>query len=102
LWDSIDGMQDLNDLLDASSAGWTIYEARAINEHGQIAAYGRSPSGQNHAVLLNPVPVLGSEIPEPMSLVAWSVLAVCGCTIAFHRRRVSGNNAAKSDNSPAV
>jgi probable HAF family extracellular repeat protein len=56
---------DLNDLLAADSLGWTIFEARAINNSGQIAATGRDSSGHTHALLLNPV----SSVPEPSSFI---------------------------------
>jgi probable HAF family extracellular repeat protein len=39
IYDSTNGMKDLNDLIPADS-GWTIEEARAINSNGQIAANG--------------------------------------------------------------
>jgi probable HAF family extracellular repeat protein len=48
-------MVDLNSLLDASGDGWTLIEARAINDAGQIAGIGRF-NGANHAFLLNPLP----------------------------------------------
>jgi len=44
-------MMDLNDLLPAGS--WaTIFDARAINDQGQIAAEAFDSSGESHAVLL--------------------------------------------------
>jgi probable HAF family extracellular repeat protein len=46
-------MRDLNDLIPAD-AGWFIAEARAINDHGAIAAVGFSPAGAIHAALLVP------------------------------------------------
>jgi probable HAF family extracellular repeat protein len=44
---------DLNGLLDQSGAGWTLIEARAINDGGQITGVG-ALGGVNHAFLLNP------------------------------------------------
>lgn len=67
LYDS-GAMQDLNNLI-APGSGWTLTEARAINEAGQIAGIGVTglvtvlPSGAlsvdavSHAFLLTPVPV---------------------------------------------
>jgi len=46
-------MIDLNTLLPADS-GWTIREARAINNYGQIAANGYKDGGGTHALLLTP------------------------------------------------
>ena len=48
-------MQDLNELVSPSS-GWTLQEATAINENGQIVGQGTNASGQTHAFLLTPVP----------------------------------------------
>ena len=50
------GMVDLNNLIPPAS-GWTLQEAHAINDAGQIAGLGVSPSGAQHAFLLTPVPV---------------------------------------------
>jgi len=54
-------MTNLNDLLDASGAGWTLQTATAINNKGWIVGSGRNPDGQINAFLLTPV-------PEPSSL----------------------------------
>jgi hypothetical protein len=45
-------MVDLNTMTDASGAGWTIVSASAINDNGQVAAWGINTSGQAHALLL--------------------------------------------------
>ena len=39
IWDSVNQMQDLNDLIDPSS-GWVLKEAQSINNHGQIVGWG--------------------------------------------------------------
>jgi len=73
LWDGTGGPYDLNDRLDASGAGYEIFEARAINDAGQIAA-NANVGGVQHAVLLTPVPepgVLG------LSLVSVVSIALC-------------------------
>lgn len=51
---------DLNSLVDASGAGWTLNQALDINNVGQIVGEG-TIGGQAHAFLLTPV-------PEPASL----------------------------------
>ena len=52
LWE--DGvMHDLNDLI-APGSGWTLEEARGINDGGQIAGWGRH-GGKEHAFLLTPI-----------------------------------------------
>lgn len=62
VWDG-NQMRDLNDLL-VNGAGWTLVDARDINDSGQITGYGTF-NGQTRAFLLNPV----SDVPEPS---AWA------------------------------
>jgi probable HAF family extracellular repeat protein len=57
-------MRDLNNLLDAAGDGWTVSEARAINDAGQIAATAYNPDAGSHAVLLTPRITVSIEI-EP-------------------------------------
>ncbi len=52
LWGS-NTMVDLNSQVDASGAGWTLLEARAINDPGQIVGVG-TLGGARHAFLLTP------------------------------------------------
>jgi probable HAF family extracellular repeat protein len=58
---------DLNSLI-PSNSGWTLKEAWAINDLGQIVGWGGNPSlgGGNRAFLLTPV-------PEPTSLALFGV-----------------------------
>lgn len=53
VWTANTGMKDLNDLIPANS-GWTLINANAINNVGQITGYG-SIGGYNHAFVLTPV-----------------------------------------------
>jgi uncharacterized membrane protein len=83
LWDTNGTPIDLTTLLDASGAGWTLAEARDINDLGQIVGWGKyDPDGfgpipaTNGAMLLTP-------IPEPASLAA----AVALVALTLHRRR---------------
>ena len=48
-------MTDLMRLAGSSAAGWTRLDGGAINNAGQIAGFGYSPSGDIHAFLLTPV-----------------------------------------------
>jgi probable HAF family extracellular repeat protein len=78
-------MTDLNALI-SSDSGWTLIEATAINDLGQIVGYGRrqySPGmyGPDRAVLLTPV-------PEPTSL---ALLALGGAALLLCRRGRSGS-----------
>jgi probable HAF family extracellular repeat protein len=50
---------DLNTLIDPSS-GWLLTTGGAINDAGQIAAWGTLNGGNPHALLLTPVPEPGS------------------------------------------
>lgn len=46
-------MKNLNNLI-STRAGWTMYEARGINNAGQIACSGMRSDGAQHAFLLTP------------------------------------------------
>ena len=52
-WSPGGGITDLNSQID-SGLGWTLQIAVAINDSGQIAGEGTSPSGETHAFLLTP------------------------------------------------
>jgi probable HAF family extracellular repeat protein len=73
VWDSANGLQNANDLLDASGAGWTLHGARDINNLGQIAGWGTNPSGEIRGVLLTPVPE-----PSTFVLVGTAAAALSG------------------------
>jgi probable HAF family extracellular repeat protein len=53
VWDNIQGMRDLNSLIDPNS-GWMLQAVGGINDQGQIAGYGLT-NGQFHAFLLTPI-----------------------------------------------
>lgn len=55
VWSSSGGMQNLNEMLDSSGAGYTVIGARGINDRGQIAGIAVTPNGETHPVLLTPV-----------------------------------------------
>lgn len=60
---------DLNTLLDPSVTGWTLLEARGINDNGQIVGTGRI-NGEIQAFVLNPVPEPGTMIALGVGLLA--------------------------------
>lgn len=96
LWDETRGAQYLNDLVDASAAGWRLEYAFAINAAAQIAGYGRDPHGNLRAFLLTPV-------PEPSALCLF-VTSVCCVRLA---RRHSANRPSigqrtRSDGGPPI
>jgi probable HAF family extracellular repeat protein len=70
---------DLNTMIDSSS-GWTLEEATAINDSGQIVGNGTNPAGQTHAFLLTPT-------PEPSTLTLLLTGAVSLLAYAWRRRR---------------
>ena len=70
LWEN-DTYFNLNDLVDATAAGWTLTEAQDINDNGWIVGYGYNPSGSQQAFLLTPIPE-----PGTLSLLAFGALAV--------------------------
>lgn len=75
VWDSTSGIQALPTL-----SGFGYHYARAVNDSGVIAGYGRDSAGVNHLLLWTPTPV-----PEPSSLLA--LLAGMGGLGALFRRR---------------
>ncbi len=53
IWDSVNQMQDLNDLIYPAD-NWILREAQAINNHGQIVGWGNKGESR-HAFLLTPI-----------------------------------------------
>ena len=66
-------MQDLNDFIDPAS-GWILNYAFAINDVGQIVGAGSSPSGQEHAFRLDPIPE-----PSAFALFCIGAVSLLGC-----------------------
>ena len=85
MWTSKDGMRDLNALLDPS-LGWTLTEARAINNDGWIIGSGRL-NGRLHAFAMTP---FAPPVPAPPAVV----LAMLGlpALITIARRRQGRTN----------
>jgi len=77
VWSEGGGMRNLNDLLDASGAGWTLSLPQAINNSGQIVVVGQF-NGQEATALLTPVP----------EITAATAAATFGpCFLLWRRRR---------------
>jgi probable HAF family extracellular repeat protein len=72
-WSSGTGMLDLNNLLDASGAGWRLVFATDINSSGQIVGSAFSPTGETRAFLLTPVPEPSSLVLIALGLVAFAL-----------------------------
>jgi probable HAF family extracellular repeat protein len=64
-------MEDLNTLLDASGSGWSLTEARAVNEVGQITGVGLL-SGVSHGFLLTPVSSNTNSTPPVLNVLLGS------------------------------
>lgn len=61
-------MSDLNALI--PSSGWTLLDAREINDKGQIVGFGINPSGLERAFLLTPnVDEIPGGEPPPCSVI---------------------------------
>jgi len=71
-------MTDLTGLIDPSS-GWTLEEANAINDSGQIVGIGINASGNADAFLLTPTPE-----PSTLAFLLTGVIALLG--YAWRRR----------------
>jgi probable HAF family extracellular repeat protein len=81
LWDRNTGWVDLNTVIDPS-LGWTVEYASAINNKGQIIAFGENKNGRGGTVLLTPKS--SKPVPEPLTM-GGTVLA--GTGLAYLRRR---------------
>lgn len=68
-----DSMVDLNEQLDATGAGWTLVEARAINDAGQIAGIGTF-NGTAHGFLLTPASTVATPAIDAIRLEGPDVL----------------------------
>jgi probable HAF family extracellular repeat protein len=68
LHSQLGGLVDLNQL--AVGSGWTLLEARGINDKGQIVGFGINPAGFTHAFLLLPLidDIPGGE-PPPCAIL---------------------------------
>jgi len=53
VWDSVNGMQNLNNLISAAS-GWTLIRAMDVANDGSITGWGTNPGGSRRAFLLTP------------------------------------------------
>ena len=80
LTDGSSGPVDLNTLLEASAAGWTLEDVTDINNAGQIIGYGTF-EGSTRAFILNAV---AAPVPEPE---AWLSMLVGAALLGARRRQ---------------
>ena len=69
-WSASEGFRDLNTLVGAGGAGWTLDAATAINDAGQIVGRGTNAQGNPEAFLLTPAngPPVGGVVTERVSV----------------------------------
>jgi probable HAF family extracellular repeat protein len=85
LWTASGGMIDLASLITDPLGAWSLQEAFAINDLGQIVGYG-SINGSVHAFLLTPEQP--EPVPEPatMLLLGSGLAGLAGFRKRFWRR----------------
>jgi probable HAF family extracellular repeat protein len=82
---------DLNTQLDASGTGWTLVEARAINDLGQIVGVGNF-AGASHGFLLTPMPkITGVKIKGSDVLVSFTSASGAPYTLLARTNLSSGS-----------
>ena len=74
-------MRDLNDLIPVGS-GWQIGGASDINNQDWITGWGVNSLRETHALILVP-----DGVPEPCSLIVWSLLGASGIGVGWRRKR---------------
>ena len=88
VWTPGQGWLSLRDAIPPDS-GWTLYEATAINNQGQIVGYGLNPAGQTSAYLLTPDE--GGAPGRFLSRFLGNTLALEGPQIRNLERRIVGD-----------
>lgn len=84
-------MVDLNGQLDATGNGWTLAEARGINDAGQIVGTGQFNSVV-HAFLLNPAPeITGIRISGADVLISFSTVNAARYAVASRNDLAGGD-----------
>jgi probable HAF family extracellular repeat protein len=78
LWQN-GSMTDLSTAVGVAGTGWSLAEATAINDLGQIVGYGTNAQGESHAFMLTPV-------PEPEVYLMMGV-GVCLAGVIARRRK---------------
>ena len=68
-WTPTLGMQNLNDLLNSSAAGWTLTEAIDVSDSGHIIGRGINPFGQAESFLLTPLDSSSDLTLDPLDPV---------------------------------
>src|SRR6185295_7921417 len=88
-------LSNLNNLLDGSGKGWTLEEAIAVTDNGQMVGLGVNPLGLQEAFLLTPIPGLlmllvwrARMVAKGFSFLRW---LVCGGG-GGHRDRLRRRN----------
>ena len=87
IWEETSGMRSLQDVLTGDYGvdltGWWLRTAQAISDDGRtIVGYGDNPDGNIEAWM-----VKLDIIPEPSTLIIWSLLGAFGLAAGCWRRR---------------
>lgn len=90
-------MTDLNSLVDQSGTGWTLTEARAVNDSGQIAGVGLL-GGQYHAFRLapatttiQPAHIQGLQVSGATAIIQFSTVSNQHYTVQSSSNLASGS-----------
>jgi probable HAF family extracellular repeat protein len=75
-------MTDLNTVSGVAGTGWSLTDATAINDAGQIVGYGSNPQGVTSAFILTPV-------PEPEAYLMMGVGVCLAGVIARRRKQIA-------------
>ena len=90
VWDQAHGMRNLQSILvndfGLDLTGWKLATATGVSGDGkQIVGFGTDPQG-NHEAWIADLSAPAAAVPEPSSLIAWSVLGLIVSQRTWRRR----------------
>jgi len=94
IWDKTNGMRNLKDILTRQFGldltGWTLNDAYGVSDDGvTIVGTGYNPAGKREAWIAN-ISQPSGYVPEPSSVVVWSVLGCLAAALGCCRRKFVG------------
>lgn len=91
IWDELNGMRSLKDILTAAGidlTDWVLTEARGVSQDGYIiAGNGINPNGKAEGWIVDLSPDNPGVVPEPVSMLTWCGLALTAYWGKTARRR---------------